>query len=128
GRDDYAEERVSRRCSVQDCDRPHVARGFCYKHWERVMTTGNPEETKRPDDWGAKTKHPLYNRWAHMMRHRTNHPVAEEWQDFLRFAVDIGAPPEPRAMLFAADDSKPIGPDNHVWKMAITQRVEGEDQ
>lgn len=126
GTTDYAPVRVRGKCTVADCDRPHAARGFCDLHHQRVLTTGNPEATKRPDSWGAKTRHPLYNRWAHMMRHR--HQVAEEWRDFLQFAADIGRPPDPKAKIFAADETALIGPDNFVWKMAFTERAEGEDE
>lgn len=128
GTTEYAPLRVRGVCSVDGCGRPHAARGFCDLHHQRVLTTGDPEQTKRPDSWGAKHKHPLFNRWSHMMRHRASHPVAGEWQDFLRFALDIGEPPDPKAKLFAADESKPIGPDNFIWKAAFTQRVEGEDE
>jgi hypothetical protein len=51
-----------------------------------------------------------------------------EWNDFLQFVLDVGDPPEPQSKLYVADESKPIGPDNFVWKLAITQRVEGEDE
>lgn len=128
GTTDYAPKRVRGVCSVQGCGKPHAARGYCDMHHQRVLETGDPERTKRPDDWGAKEKHPLYNRWAHIRRYRGSHPISPEWDDFLQFVVDVGQPPSAKAMLYAANDTKPLGPDNFVWKLAITQRVEGEDE
>lgn len=28
-------------CSVDLCDRPHYAKGFCKMHWERIYRNGN---------------------------------------------------------------------------------------
>ena len=28
-------------CSIEDCDRPHRARGYCQKHYMRVWTNGD---------------------------------------------------------------------------------------
>lgn len=128
GTTEYAPKRVRGVCSVDGCNRPHAARGFCDLHHQRVLAVGDPEKTKRPDCWGSKHKHPQFYRWQHLMRHRATQPVADEWLDFLQFVVDIGEPPEMASKLFSADDSKPIGPGNFVWKVAFTQRVEGEDE
>jgi hypothetical protein len=63
-----------------------------------------------------------------MKRHEAQHPIDPAWSgDFLQFAVDIGERPSPKHKLFSADSSKPIGPENFVWKRAITEKVEGED-
>lgn len=67
--------------------------------------------------------------WQWMRRHRGRHNIAPEWEnDFLQFAVDVGERPSPKHKLFVADDTKPIGPGNFVWKRAITERVPGEDE
>jgi hypothetical protein len=110
GSPDYAPVRVRGKCTLRGCDRPHAARGMCYMHWERCKATGNPQETKRPDSWGANTKHPLYGSWDHMRRKRHITPIAPQWDDFLQFAHDVGARPEPGAKLFVANDTQPIGP------------------
>src|SRR5665811_264876 len=31
---------ADRICSIPDCDRPHVARGWCQKHWQRWANRG----------------------------------------------------------------------------------------
>jgi hypothetical protein len=33
----------TRRCSIDGCDNPHKARGYCNRHYERNRLTGEPE-------------------------------------------------------------------------------------
>jgi hypothetical protein len=35
-----------RTCSVEGCDRPHAANGYCDGHYQRVKRTGDPEPAK----------------------------------------------------------------------------------
>lgn len=107
---------------------------MCDMHRNRLRRHGHIGQT-RPDDWGSKTgdgrrdRHPLYNSWAWLRRHTGKHPVCAEWaDDFLQFVADVGGRPSLKHKLFSADGSRPIGPDNFVWKEAITQKVEGEDE
>jgi hypothetical protein len=30
-------------CQVEECDRPHKARGYCAAHYKRVLATGDPQ-------------------------------------------------------------------------------------
>jgi hypothetical protein len=54
--------------------------------------------------------------------------VIAEWRDdFLQFVVDVGERPSKKHKLFPADESKPLGPGNFIWKTSITARVDGED-
>lgn len=114
-------------CQIDDCGKPAITHGMCDMHRTRLRRHGHLEET-RPDSWGAKHKHPMFNSWAHLRRHRATHKIEPVWaDDFLRFALDVGERPSKKHKLYAADDSKPIGPFNFVWKEAITQKVDGED-
>lgn len=114
-------------CGVGGCDKPATANGLCAMHLQRMNRHGHVEDT-RPDSWGAKHKHPLFHSWAWMRRHRGKDGVDPAWEsDFLQFVMDVGERPSPKHKLFAADDSKPIGPTNFVWKRAITERADGED-
>lgn len=127
GSSEYRRKRTF--CSIMDCGKPAVSHGLCDKHRNRLRKHGDVNFVKRPDDWGAKHKHPMYNSWAWMRRHRGVANIAPEWaNDFLQFAVDIGARPSAKHKLFAADEEKPIGPKNFVWKRAVTERSAGEDQ
>ena len=42
--DDEQELRDARRCSVEGCDRPYDAAGFCTMHYQRVKLNGEPGE------------------------------------------------------------------------------------
>lgn len=37
---------VKRQCSVEECSRPHLAKGYCRLHYYRWRNTGNPKKTK----------------------------------------------------------------------------------
>lgn len=114
-------------CGVGGCNSQLVSHGLCDKHRQRLRKHGHIEQT-RPDCWGVRRKHPLYNSWARLMRYRGQAQVCREWQDdFLQFAMDVGERPSKKHKFFAADETIPIGPNNFVWKRSITEKVEGED-
>lgn len=114
-------------CQVKGCEKAAVSHGFCDTHRKRLERHGNVDAT-RPDSWGAIEKHPLRNAWQRLRRYRGQFKICPEWEnDFLQFVVDIGDRPSPIHKLYVADDSKPIGPGNFVWKRALTERVAGED-
>jgi hypothetical protein len=115
-------------CGVGGCEKPAVAKGLCDTHRKRMERHGHVSET-RPDSWGAKEKHPLYHSWQHARRMRGVARMCETWErDFLQFIADVGERPSRKHKLFAANDAQPLGPENFVWKRAITERVEGEDE
>lgn len=114
-------------CSIEGCSKKHKSHGLCGMHLLRLKKHGDVNNSG-PDCWGAKTKHPLYNAWANLRRHKANHPMVERWDDFLQFVMDIGHRPTPKHKLFIADDKKPIGPDNFIWKVSVTEMVDGEDR
>lgn len=123
----YAPKRERHQCNIKGCEKYVESNGLCAMHSKRLKRHGHTEQT-RPDSWGAKHKHPLFHSWAWMCRHRTEQTVCKEWlDDFLQFVVDVGERPSRKHKLFAADESKPLGNDNFVWKEAITQKVPGED-
>lgn len=127
GTTDYQRWGARSICSVGGCEKRVASHGLCDTHRKRMERHGHIEET-RPDSWGAKEKHPLYNSWSHMRRHRARHPMDRGWEnDFLQFVADVGERPTPKHKLFVADDANPIGPGNYVWKRAITEKVPGED-
>jgi hypothetical protein len=109
------------------CEKEAVSNGLCDTHRKRLERHGHTDQT-RPDSWGAIEKHPLRNAWQRLRRYRGQHAICPEWEnDFLQFVVDVGEKPSPKHALYAADESKPIGPGNFVWKRALTERVPGED-
>jgi len=122
-----AKKRARSICNVGGCGDHVVSHGLCDKHRQRMIKHGHIKNT-RPDCWGAKGKHPLFHSWSHLKRNASRHPVVDVWlNDFLQFVTDVGERPSSKHKLFSADDSIPIGPNNFVWKRAITERVNGED-
>lgn len=115
-------------CQIKDCGKRAVSHGLCDTHRKRLERHGHTEQT-RSDSWGAKEKHPLLNAWRHLRRFRSIQRVCSEWQDdFLQFIADVGERPSPKHKLFAADETKPIGPRNFVWKRSLIEKVPGEDE
>lgn len=128
GTTDYQRWGKRTQCSVKDCDKDVVSHGLCDMHRKRLERHNHIEQT-RPDSWGAKHKHPLRHSWKHLLRYRGIEDVCSEWRnDFLRFVMDVGDRPSPKHKLFKADEVKPFGPDNFVWKRSFTEKVDGEDE
>lgn len=122
-----AKRKERARCQIDDCGMPAVSGGLCDKHRQRLRKNGHVEQT-RPDSWGAIHKHPLGHTWKYLHKHRGVVDVTPEWRsDFLQFIADVGERPSPAHKLFSADETKPIGPKNFVWKRAITEAAHGED-
>ncbi len=132
GTTEYAEKRSRNFCPLDGCGKPAVSNGMCDTHRKRFERHGHAEQT-RSDDWGSKRptsreRHPMFNSWAYLRKHRGRHLVEATWlDDFLQFVADVGERPSPSHKLFSADETLPIGPVNFVWKRAVTERVEGEN-
>lgn len=128
GTTEYAKKRARSFCCATDCDRPVVSHGMCDTHRKRLDRHGHIEET-RPDDWGAKHKHPLFHSWSWMRRRRSVAQMDVTWrEDFLQFAMDVGKRPSDKHKIFAIRDGEPIGPDNFVWRRAIDVQGDNSDK
>jgi len=126
GTTEYAPKAEPRICEIHGCDAKVLVHGLCDKHRTRLRRHGSTDDT-RPESWGAIEKHPLRNTWRWMKRHQSIDPVSQDWlNDFLQFVNDVGERPSTKHKLFRADESRPIGPGNFVWKRSITERVSGE--
>jgi hypothetical protein len=79
-------------CKIEGCDRPVVCRGLCDAHRLREDHHGHLDPT-RPQDWGAKSNHPLYQTWHQVRRYKGNIDYEPAWDDFWIFAKDIGDKP-----------------------------------
>lgn len=114
-------------CSVGDCFDWAIAKGMCDKHYRRVKLHGDAQNAG-PVDWGARSKHPLYHSWKHFRKFKTVTPVCQEWlDDFWQYVFDVGEKPTPKHKMFRANKDKSLGPDNFVWKLSVTEMVDGED-
>jgi len=127
GTTDYAPKPVKKACSVGGCKSLVVAKGMCDKHYRRVKLHGDPSIGHSPDR-GKRSKHPLYGTWKHFRRFKGRYAVCDEWvDDFWTFVFDVGERPGDKYRLYTADENKPLGPDNYVWKRSLVEKVDGED-
>ncbi len=101
-------------CEVEGCGRGAVANGLCNSHNQRNRRRGNLD-TSRPQDWGAKVKHPLYHSWSWQRRAG----VSAEWKDFWQFVEDVGERPTPRHQIRRSRSDDLFGPLNFEWREPI---------
>ena len=73
----------SRKCSLEDCDKPHEARGFCQNHYRqrfRKSRSRTPHKPKRIEWLESQINHPdTVNclRWPFRIDHRTGYGIAD---------------------------------------------------
>lgn len=108
-------------CVVPNCGnhQKNLTSGLCGKHEFRARKHATME-SKRPDDWGAREQHPLYQTY-HWQRRKPN-GMCNEWADnFWAFAEAVGERPEGHTLrkYFGGD---PIGPDNWYWKESTSNK------
>ncbi len=102
-------------CEVDGCDRFVRSFGLCGLHRARIVRNGHLENM-RPNDWGDRSKHPLYNIWREKQRFNKTQSICEKWKhDFWAFVEDVGERPSKKHRLRAIDDILPIAPDNWHW-------------
>ncbi len=101
-------------CAVENCGRPIVSGNLCDTHRLRLQHHGHLGFT-RPEDWGAKSKHPLYNSWLSWRRSG----LAEEWQSMWSFVSGIGHRPSPMHHIRKLRKDEPLGPNNYRWEEQV---------
>jgi hypothetical protein len=56
--------KLKRICSVLGCDKPHVALGYCRKHWARLRRTGSPDCTQHRNKARPTAGYRAVQTWA----------------------------------------------------------------
>lgn len=106
-------------CEVRGCDDIVTSHGLCARHMQRMRRHGSVD-AGRPDGWGAKRKHPMYEAWRGMRRGaRTSGGCDPRWADFWCFLDDMGERPAPNSRLYRVDPSKPFAKDNCEWRASV---------
>lgn len=102
-------------CEVAGCGRPAQAFGLCNTHNRRRRLYGSLDPT-RPEDWGAREKHPLYHSWKWILRSKTHEEICERWRaDFWSFVIDVGDRPH-KGQLIRINESLPYSKENVRWR------------
>lgn len=106
-------------CEAPNCDDVVVAHGLCQRHYMRLRRHGSTD-AGRPEGWGAKRKHPMYEAWQSMRRGaRLSGGNDPRWEDFWAFLEDVGERPDGHR-LWRKDQSKPFSKDNCEWRGTVT--------
>lgn len=105
-------------CEVADCGLIVKAGGLCQKHYMRVRRHGSTVVT-RPNGYGGKSKHPLWERYKSMLRvARRNGGYDLRWDDFWAFVDDVGDAPSGQR-LYRKNTKIRYEKDNMEWRAPI---------
>lgn len=87
-------------------------------HYARMRKHGSTDDP-RPERYGLKKEHPLWQRWAQLKKRDL---LVSEWrEDFWAFVEGVSPQPEDAKKLARADESKPFGPGNFFWMKTPTR-------
>lgn len=113
-------------CIIEGCDKIAHGRGLCHMHLKRERLTGTTADP-RIGQPPPVTQHPLYPQWIDFQRARNPRPVIAEWKEnFEVFLAGVGTRPSKRHRLYRMDKTKPMGPGNFEWRLALVEKEEGE--
>jgi hypothetical protein len=112
-----------RTCSVEGCDRPYEARGFCRTHYNKFRRHGDPLWTppsheerfwsrveKGPDCWEWMGKKHPRDRYGLVRQYDS--PGKDAYAHRLSFAMHFGSIPETLCVLHRCDNPPCVRPDH----------------
>lgn len=112
-------QRIRHLCEAFGCDGPVVSHGLCQRHAMRLRRRGSID-AGRPEGWGQKRKHPMYEGWQSMKRGaRLSGGYDPRWKDFWAFLEDMGERPKENSRLYRKDRNLPFSKENCEWRSTI---------
>src|ERR1700677_1329280 len=112
-------QRVRHLCEVPGCNDLVAAHGLCQRHAARVRRHGSVD-AGRPEGWGQKEKHPMYEAYKSMLRGaKRSGGYDPRWKDFWVFLEEMGERPTERSRLYREDKTKPFSKENCEWRAGI---------
>ena len=122
---EYKRKPEKKECLVDGCGKFSVSHGYCDMHRKRLSVHGTLDTT-RPNDWGAREKHPLYSSWVNQKRFR-GEMLCEEWKlDFWKFADDVKERPSSNHRFYPIDKDAQINKYNWHWVERASSKTEDE--
>lgn len=116
-------QRVRQLCKQPGCDDVAFAHGLCQRHSMRLRRHGDVN-AGRPEGWGAKTKHPMYEGWQSMKRiskRAGDVGYDTRWNDFWAYLEDVGERPNPSSRLYRLSHNAPYSKENVEWRDSILE-------
>lgn len=116
-------------CSIENCDKPLLARGWCSAHYNLWRKHGKPERTIGRHGRGLKD--PTYLSWTAMTarctrgKYKDRFTIDSRWtgsKGFENFLSDMGERPDGKT-LDRTDNTKGYAPDNCRWATPVEQRL-----